>query len=85
MDSNTAMVFVIGAAGYKLLDQIVPFFFRKLTKDDYVTAKACGDCKSERNIVLDKLAAEISTIKALLLVIAIKNGIPAEQLAGLTK
>ena len=84
MDSNTAMVVVLGITGYKVLDHVVAFFFRKLTKDDYVTKKECEGCEKQKDSSLDKITSEISTIKGLLLVLAVKNEIPPEQLAKLT-
>ena len=85
MDSNIAMTVVMGAAGYKSLELVLVYFFKKVTKDDYVTKKSCDVCGKQRDTSLDKLVAEISIIKGLLLVLAVKNGVPPEQLTNLTK
>ena len=85
MDMNTAMVAVLAVAGYKVVDLVVTYFFRKLTKDNYVTKSECAGCEKAGDAAIDKISAEISTIKGLLLVLAVKNQIPAEQLAKLTK
>lgn len=85
MDVNVAMVAVMGAAGYKLLDQTISYFFRKLTKDDYVTKKECEGCEKKKDTSLEKIVAEISTMKGLLLVIAVKGELSDDQLAKLTK
>lgn len=85
MDTNTAMVATMAIIGFKLLDQVVAYFFKKATKDDYITKSECAGCDRREDAAVDKLASEISTIKGLLLVLAVKNEIPAEQLAKLTK
>ena len=70
-----------GGVAYKVLELAVGYFFRKLTKDDYVTKEDCKRCEQQDS----KLATEISTIKGILLVLAVKNEIPTEQLAKLTQ
>lgn len=86
MDGNTAaMVLVFGLVGSKLMEQVVIYFFGKLTKESYVTKTECAGCEKQSDTAMEKMAAEISIIKGLLLVLAVKNDIPAEQLAKLTK
>jgi len=85
MDSNTAMVMVLGIAGYKVLDQVVVYFFGKLTKENYVTKTECAGCEKQSDTAMEKVSAEIAVIKGILLVLAVKNDIPPEQLVKLTK
>lgn len=85
MEAQTAMSIVVGAAGYKLLELIITFFFKRATRDDYVTRADCEDCCRQDDTTISKLTTEISAIKGILLVLAVKNEIPPEQLAKLTR
>lgn len=65
------------AAGV-IIGLVIKFFWDKWNKD-YITKKECDRCSSK------SLSHEIGVIKGILLEIAIKAGIPADRLKGLTE
>lgn len=93
-------VIVTSIVGLKLIDLSTTYFFRRLTKDDYVTKKECEEhrgkhqdyvskkdcelCLRQDENIISKVTGEISTIKGILLVLAVKSGIPPEELKKLT-
>lgn len=85
MDANSAMMVVGGAAGYKLMELFISYFFRKLTRDDYVTRKDCEHCQKTDDDSIRKLTSDIAIIKGILLVLAVEKEIPPDQLAKLTQ
>lgn len=85
MDANTAIMVVGGAGGYKLLELIINYFFKRVTRDDYITQSACEACSKTDEATIKHLSDEVHTIKGILLVIAVKVQIDPSQLAKLTR
>jgi hypothetical protein len=100
MDTHTAMLVIISIVGMEILKRVVDYFFKRATRDDFITKADCAQCKKTigdfitradcakcekaGDDITTKLASEIAIIKGILLVIAVKSGIPPEQLSKLT-
>lgn len=84
MEPSTAMTIILSVAGYKMLEKLIDMFFKRITRDDFITKADCGQCEKADADVTAKLTSEIATIKGILLVLAVKSGIPPEQLSKLT-
>lgn len=82
---ESAQHIIIGIAIYKAIELIVALIFKRLTSNDFVTKKACEDCSNRDNLSMNRLTGEIAIIKGILLVIAVKGEVPAEDLAKLTQ
>jgi hypothetical protein len=74
-----------GIITYRLMELGTSYFFRRMTKDDFVTRRECSQCAKQGDSTIIRLAAEVSTIKGILLVLAVNADIPTEQLAKLTQ
>lgn len=61
-----------------IIGLVIKFFWDKWNKD-YITKKDCDKCSSK------SLSHEIGIIKGILLELAIKAGISADKLKGLTE
>ena len=85
MDPNTAMMVVGGAAGYKLLELIIHYFFKKFTREDVVIRRDCDARHREDIETIERLTEEMSSVKRILLILASKQGIPPEQLSELVR
>ncbi len=85
MEASAAIMVVGGAAGYKLLELVIGYFFRRVTRDDYVTRKDCEHCQKTDDNTIKKLTADIAIIKGVLLVMAVDKEVPPEHLARLTQ
>jgi len=99
--SQIASLIVMSMVGLKLTDLIVGYFFKKVTRDDYITKKDCEVCLMRTKSfvtredldamsraddeILARLIDDMSTVKSLLLVMASKQGIPVEDLKGLVR
>jgi len=81
---TTAMTVVISVGGYELAKQVIAYFFKRVTRDDFITKTDCQQCEKADADITAKLTSEIATIKGILLVLAVKSGIPPEQLSKLT-
>jgi hypothetical protein len=82
---NSAMMVVGGAAGYKVMELIVQYLFKRVTRDDLMTVKSCKERHSDDGTTIKQLTAEITSIKRVLLILASKQGIPPEQLSELVR
>jgi len=80
-----AMTVVGALMAWELTRQAISYFFKKLTKDDYITKSAHEGCQKQGDEELKKLTQMVSTMRGILLVMAVKEGIPAEQLQKLTE
>ncbi|HBG07669.1 MAG: hypothetical protein A2075_09095 [Geobacteraceae bacterium GWC2_58_44] len=76
---------IIGIVIYKVVELLVQLVFKRLSSNDFVTKKSCDDCSSRDNVAMTRLTGEIAIIKGILLVIAVKGEVPAEDLAKLTQ
>ena len=85
MDANTAMTVVGGAAGYKVLEMMLSYFFKRFTRDDFLTRDDCNQCSKSDDTTIEQLTAEITSIKKILLILASKAGIPPEQISELVR
>lgn len=85
VDAQAAMTVVLAVGGYKVLELVIGYFFRKVTGDEFVTKKSCEACAKQGDGAVTKLTGEVATIKGILLVIAVKSDIPPDQLARLTQ
>lgn len=81
--ATVAMIVVLGGAGWKIMDLVIKYFFSKLTASGYITKEACDNCSRQDDDTLKKLAADIATIKGLLLVLAMGKSLEAEDLQKL--
>lgn len=76
----------IAVVSSELIRLGVRYFFGQLTRRDYVTKLECEKCPAKDwNVDLNELKVEFAEIKGILLILAVKVGIPAEQLKDLTK
>lgn len=82
---DSAQNLIVGLILFKILEFIVQMGLKKLTRDDYVTKKACEDCSSKDSASMSRLTSEIAIIKGILLVIAVKGEVSPEDLAKLTQ
>jgi hypothetical protein len=82
------LVFMI-MVGSELIKQGTQFFFKKLTKDDYLTKADCQNCgaKGSSTDIRDlekKFDERMGEMRGILLVVALKANVPAEELKPLT-
>jgi hypothetical protein len=81
------LVFVI-MIGSELIKQGTQYFFKKLTKDDYLTKADCQSCsaKGSSTDIRDlekKFDERMGEMRGILLVVALKANIPMEDLKPL--
>jgi hypothetical protein len=73
-------------AASELIRLAIRYFFGKLTRNDYVTKTECKNCQAKGwGDAIDELKTGFAEIRGILLILAVKAGIPAEQLRDLTK
>lgn len=98
--TELAVLIVIVLVGRKLIDQATGYFFGKLVREDYVTKhecethqlrtkdfvtkQSCEQCSKADAGIQAKLISDVGTCKDILLILAVKQGVPPEQLTGLT-
>jgi hypothetical protein len=70
---------------WKLIELGTQYFFRKLTRDDYVTKSDCTNCGKKRDATFEELNKSLSVVKGILLVVAVKGGVDTDELKSLTK
>ena len=70
---------------WKLIELGTQYFFRKLTRDDYVTKSDCANCGKKRDGAFEELCIRISELKGIVLVVAIKSGVDPKELTALTR
>lgn len=85
---HSAVLIVVAVIALKLIDLATTFFFKKLTKDDYITKAECvklrESCPSSKttndlNEFKKEIRTSLGVIKGLLLGMAVKAGIPVEE------
>lgn len=100
-NTEIGILLVIALTGRELITLVTGFFFKKLTRDDYITKKecemhqlrtrdfvtkqSCEQCSKTDDGIQAKLIADMATCKDILLILAVKQGVPPEQLTGLTR
>lgn len=99
--TQIAVLILIALVGRELITLATSYFFKKVTRDDYITKKDCEACqiriqsyitkndceacaRTDDNVIA-RLSSEMATVKGILLVIAVKQGIPPEDLTRLTE
>lgn len=98
--TETAILILVALVGREIIQLCTGYFFKKVTRDDYVTKKdceacvmrssefitkkACEACSKQDDGTLDRLIDDMSTVKGILLVMAVKQGVDPEVLKGLT-
>lgn len=91
---------VIALIGREIISLATSYFFKKVTRDDYITKKDCEACQvkvsafvskkdceacaKSDDSVINRLTTEMAAVKGILLVMAVNQKIPAEELKGLT-
>lgn len=75
---------------YKLIDLAVSYFFKRVTRDDYITKSDCAACKAKQTpddleAFKEEIRDCISEFRGILLVVAINGGMKPEELKELTK
>ena len=99
--TQIAILILVALVGRELISLCTSYFFKKVTRDDYVTKKDCAECKlrttdyvtrhdceacaQKDETIIARLSHEMSTVKGILLVMAINQGIDPEELKGLTR
>lgn len=83
MNTDAAIIIVAVLVGQEGLKLATGYFFKKLTRDDYVTRSECAKCAKLDKEAMDKLADGLSTIKGLLLALAMKKELTADDLKAL--
>lgn len=99
--ANASILIVVALAGREVINQVTAYFFKKVTRDDYVTRKeceahqlrtrdfvtqqSCDQCSKQDDVALSQLTSDMSTVKGILLVIAVNQGVDPEKLKGLAR
>lgn len=83
MNSDAAILVVMVLVGRELLSLATGYFFKKLTRDDYITKSDCNKCSKDDESAMRGLASDISTIKGLLLALAMNKDLTADDLTKL--
>jgi hypothetical protein len=99
--TEIAVLLLVALIGREIVNLATRYFFKKVTRDDYVTKGDCQTCQlrakefvtksdceacaKQDDSTLNRLTADMSTVKGILLVMAVKQGVPAEDLKGLTR
>lgn len=83
MNTDAAILIVTVLVVQEALKLSTGYFFKKLTRDDYVTRSECVKCTKSDKEAMDKLSDGISTIKGLLLALAMKKELTADDLKAL--
>lgn len=78
-----AILIVIAIILGKLLSLFIEFIFKKTMTQQYITKSDCLSCKNQIAERRSELSMQIRIIKGLLLVMAVKVGVPDEQLRDL--
>jgi hypothetical protein len=79
------MLAVFSSIGMHLLNLGTSYFFKKITRDDFVTKTSCERCSRQGDTEVKKLTEEIRVMKGILLAIASKAGLPIEALKELVQ
>lgn len=83
MNAEAAIIIVAVLIGQELLKLVTSFFFKKLAREDYMTKADCLKCTKDDDNSMRRLESDISTIKGLLLALAMNKDLTAEDLAKL--
>jgi hypothetical protein len=78
-----AIVIVVAMIIAKLISLLVDSAYRRGVTTDYVTRSECVTCKNAMAERRSELSMQIRFIKGLLLIVAIKVGVPEDQLKEL--
>lgn len=75
---------------FKLAEHAIAYFWKKFTKDEkFMTPDDCeklrGGCSKHNADLNDGIREELGIVKGILLVVAVKMGIPENQWQRLTK
>ena len=86
MDYTEAAGLVVGSvAGVEFLRFLVVGFLKKASKDDYVSYDECGVCRSATTESHTKIMTQLGELRGITLVVAMKVGIPNDELTKLVK
>ena len=99
--TEIAILILVALIGRELINLSTGYFFKKVTRDDYVTKKDCEACvmrtsdfitrqdcemcSKQDDDTMSRLIDDMSTVKGILLVMAVKQGVNPEDLKGLTR
>ena len=78
-----AMLIIVAIILGKFLSLLIEFVFKKAMTTQYITKAECQSCKNQIAERRSELSVQIRIIKGLLLVMAVKVGVPDEQLKDL--
>ncbi|OHD22459.1 MAG: hypothetical protein A2Y38_24975 [Spirochaetes bacterium GWB1_59_5] len=99
--TESALLILVTLLAREAISLVAGFFFKRLTRDDYVTKKDCEACvmrssdfitkkdceacSKQDDDTMARLIDDMSTVKGILLVMAVNQGVNPEELKGLTR
>ncbi len=84
---NLGLLLVLGMSVLKFLEYGIGYFFKRITKDDYLTKKHCDQCKMERkdndNDFRREVREKLGIITGALVVMAAGKEVSLEEIQKL--
>jgi hypothetical protein len=77
-DSNWALILVALAAS-RLIELLVTSAYKTLSGNRYVTKKDCEKCQSSEHGVVKEFKEDMKLMRGILLVVAVKVGVPESE------
>lgn len=85
--ATLGLLLVLGMAMLKFLEHAIGYFFKRITKDDYLTKKHCDQCKTERkdndNDFRREVREKLGIITGALVVMAAGKEVSLEEIQKL--
>jgi predicted MarR family transcription regulator len=85
MQAHPVIAILCGLFIWKTIELGGNYFFKKVTRDDYITKADCQNCVAKRDKEKDEVCERLAEIRGIVLIVAVKAGIRPEELTDLTK
>lgn len=90
LESHAVISIIVALFVWELVKQVIAYFFKKVAGDEYLTKKDCEACSQRQKskddgVTIQEIFQCMQVMRGILLVVAIKSGMKAEELTDLTK